>query len=53
MWINSSRGWDKEIPHGVLPMGQLVLSDKWVRILSPQYKKNLLKINVSVLSRKR
>ena len=26
-----SRGWDKEIPHGVLPMEQLVLSDKWAR----------------------
>ena len=30
--ISSSRGWDKEIPHGVLPMEQLVLSDKWARI---------------------
>ena len=30
--ISRSRGWDKEIPHGVLPMEQLVLSDKWVRI---------------------
>ena len=29
--INRSRGWDKEIPHGVLPMEQLVLSDKWAR----------------------
>ena len=29
--ISRSRGWDKEIPHGVLPMEQLVLSDKWVR----------------------
>ena len=27
-----SLGWDKEIPHGVLPMEQLVLSDKWARI---------------------
>ena len=27
-----SRGWDKEVPHGVLPMEQLVLSDKWARI---------------------
>ena len=27
-----SRGWDKEIPHGVLPMVQLVLRDKWARI---------------------
>ena len=30
--ISRSRGWDKEIPHGVLPLEQLVLSDKWVRI---------------------
>ena len=30
--INRSRGWDKEIPHCVLPMEQLVLSDKWARI---------------------
>ena len=29
--ISRSRGCDKEIPHGVLPMEQLVLSDKWVR----------------------
>ena len=26
-----SRGWDKEIPHDVLPVEQLVLSDKWAR----------------------
>ena len=32
--ISRSHGWDKEIPHGVLPMEQLVLSDKWARILS-------------------
>ena len=30
--ISRSRGWDKEVPHGVLPMEQLVLSDKWARI---------------------
>ena len=30
--ISKSRGWDMEIPHGVLPMEQLVLSDKWARI---------------------
>ena len=30
--ISRSRGWDKEILHGVLPMEQLVLSDKWARI---------------------
>ena len=29
--ISRSRGWDKEIPHAVLPMEQLVLSDKWAR----------------------
>ena len=29
--ISRSRGWDKQIPHGVLPMEQLVLSDKWAR----------------------
>ena len=29
--ISKSRGWDKEIPHSVLPMEQLVLSDKWAR----------------------
>ena len=29
--ISRSRGWDKEIPHGVLPMEQLVLGDKWAR----------------------
>ena len=32
MWrVSRSRGLDKEIPHGVLPMEQLVLSDKWAR----------------------
>ena len=29
--VSRSRGWDKEIPHGVLPMEQLVLSDKCAR----------------------
>ena len=29
--ISRPRRWDKEIPHGVLPMEQPVLSDKWVR----------------------
>ena len=29
--ISRSRGRDKEIPHGVLPMEQLALSDKWAR----------------------
>ena len=31
--ISRSRGWDKEIPHCVLPMEQLVLSDKWARMM--------------------
>ena len=31
--ISRSRGWDKEIRHGVLE--QLVLSDKWARTLFP------------------
>ena len=30
--ISRSRGWDKEILHCVLPMEQLVSSDKWARI---------------------
>ena len=33
--ISRSRGWDKEIPHCVLPMEQLVLSDKWARKFYP------------------
>ena len=33
--ISRSRGWDKEIPHFVLPMEQLVLSNKWARIQYP------------------
>ena len=47
--ISRSRGWDKEIPHGVLPMEQLVLGDKWARIPSPKVfgvlilEKNILK----------
>ena len=32
--IGRSRGWDKEIQHGILPMEQLVLSDKWARNLN-------------------
>ena len=39
--ISRSRGWDKEIPHGVLPMEQLVLSDKWARKNQLDYKKYL------------
>ena len=33
--ISRSRGWDNEMPQGVLPMEQLVLSDKWARISYP------------------
>ena len=33
--ISRSRGWDKEIPHGVLPMEQLVLRDEWARKIRP------------------
>ena len=33
--ISRSRGWNKEIPNGVLPMEQLVLSDKWARKIFP------------------
>ena len=33
--ISRSRGWDKEIPHSVLPIEQLVLGDMWARILYP------------------
>ena len=29
--ISRSRELDKEIPHGVLPMEQLVMIDKWAR----------------------
>ena len=29
--ISRSRGWDNEIPHSILPLEQLVLSDKWAR----------------------
>ena len=27
-----SRGWDKEIQHSVLPVEQIVFSNKWARI---------------------
>ena len=33
--ISRSRGWDKEIPHGILPMEQPVLSDKRARRWNP------------------
>ena len=32
-WVSRSRGWDKEIPHGVLTLEQLVLGDMWARII--------------------
>ena len=31
--ISRSRGWDKVILHGILPMEQLVLSNRWVKNL--------------------
>ena len=33
--ISRSHGWDKEIPHGALPMEQLILSDKRARNCYP------------------
>ena len=39
--ISRSRGWDKEIPHAVLPMEQLVLSDKWARKFEHEISNNL------------
>ena len=44
--ISRSRGWDKEIPHGVLPMEQLVLSDKWAR----KNYHNLAKASINAIS---
>ena len=41
--IRRSRGWDKEIPHGVLPMEQLVLSDKWARKNNPIFSVLMLR----------
>ena len=46
--ISRSRGWDKEIPHGVLPMEQLVLSDKWAR---KQYPLGFFKKSVGIKSK--
>ena len=43
--ISRSRGWDEEIPHGLLPMEQLVLSDKWARIFYPS-SEGLLTIRI-------
>ena len=45
--ISRSRGWDKEIPHGYLPMEQLVLSDKWARKDNP----NLGFLNIDVYAK--
>ena len=39
--ISRSRGRDKEIPHGALPMEQLVLSDKWARKSFPVKLQNI------------
>ena len=38
--IGRSRGWDKEIQHGILPMEQLVLSDNWARITYTKYSRS-------------
>ena len=35
--ISRSCGWDREIPHCVLPMEQLVMSDKWARKIFLSY----------------
>ena len=37
-----SRGCDKEIPHCVLPIEHLVLSDQWVRLPSANQDKTSL-----------
>ena len=47
--ISRSRGWDKEIPHGVLPMEQLVLSDKWARILKPARTATETNYNIEIM----
>ena len=47
--ISRSRGWDKEIPHGDLPMEQLVLSDKWARKRYPSHLNAIGKYKVLVL----
>ena len=46
--ISRPRGWDKEIPHGFMPIEQLVLSDKWARItcLSVTGLINMVKISI-------
>ena len=41
-WISRSCGCDKEIPHSVLPMKQLVLRDEWSRIMCPAQGHNAL-----------
>ena len=38
--IGRSRGWDKEIQHGILYMEQLVLSDNWARKLDSKCSAN-------------
>ena len=49
--ISRSRGRDKEIPHGVLPMEQLVLSDKWSRKSFPvQLQNNNLMFAYAILN---
>ena len=50
--ISRSRGRDKEIPHGVLPMEQLVLSDKWSRkSFSVQLQNKNLMFAYAILNR--
>ena len=48
--ISRSRGWDKEIPHCVLPMEQLVLSDKWARNPDDAKKKEMDEITKKMLA---
>ena len=50
--ISRSRGWDKEIPHSVLLMEQLVLSDKWARIFYPS-SEGFLMIRIQNVSRRK
>ena len=46
--ISRSRGWDKEIPHGILPMEQFVLSDKWARKSCPEYISYIILFEVEI-----
>ena len=51
--ISRSRGRDKEIPHGVLPIEQLVLSDKWARKSFPvQLQNNNLMFAYAIQNRR-